>query len=122
MDTETLLEIFMKTAFRTGATVISALVLGLSLQGHWSIAIARTNKTEPTRIRVPYTNSNRPAGHKICDCPYDRMRNGNLCGKTSAYAKEGGDESLTCYAGETRSRQMWWYSSDTKTVDPRAGI
>ncbi|QOG06411.1 SH3 domain-containing protein [Aureimonas sp. OT7] len=31
-----------------------------------------------------------------CDCPYDRMRNGRLCGRTSAYSKPGG-RSPACY-------------------------
>ncbi|KAB0571080.1 SH3 domain-containing protein [Brucella pituitosa] len=31
-----------------------------------------------------------------CDCPYDRMRNGRLCGRNSAYSKPGG-RSPVCY-------------------------
>ncbi len=111
----------MKTALKTGATIITGVILGLSLQGYWSSAIAGT-KTEPTRSRVPYTNSSRPAGHKPCNCPYDRNRRDSICGGSSAYAKQGGDDTLVCYVGETRSREKWWYSEDTKTVDPRPGV
>lgn len=31
-----------------------------------------------------------------CPCPYSKARNGSLCGKRSAYSKEGGYEPL-CY-------------------------
>jgi hypothetical protein len=121
VDTETLLEIFMKTTLKKASTTFfSGLVIGLSLQGFFSTAIAGT-KTEPTRSRVPYTNSNRPPGHKKCDCPYDRNKNNIICGGSSAYAKQGGDETL-CYVGETASREKWWYSEDTKKVDPRTGV
>lgn len=39
-------------------------------------------------VRGPYTGR--------CDCPYDRMRNGRLCGGRSAYSRPGG-RSPVCY-------------------------
>jgi uncharacterized protein YraI len=39
-------------------------------------------------VRDPYVGT--------CDCPYDRMRNGRLCGGNSAYSKPGGRSPL-CY-------------------------
>lgn len=41
----------------------------------------------------------RDARTGICDCPYDRMRNGRLCGGRSAYSRPGG-RSPKCYAGD----------------------
>ncbi len=40
------------------------------------------------QTRSPYVGT--------CDCPYDRMRNGRLCGRNSAYSKPGG-RSPVCY-------------------------
>ncbi len=53
-------------------------------------AVART---APARrpgqpVRSPYVGT--------CDCPYDRMRNGRICGRTSAYSRPGGREPV-CY-------------------------
>ncbi|WP_183433623.1 SH3 domain-containing protein [Mesorhizobium sp. RMAD-H1] len=39
-------------------------------------------------IRSPYVGR--------CDCPYDLMRNGRLCGGRSAYSRPGGRDP-TCY-------------------------
>lgn len=39
-------------------------------------------------IRDPYVG--------VCDCPYDRMRNGRRCGGNSAYSRPGG-RSPVCY-------------------------
>lgn len=46
----------------------------------------RTRSGEP--LREPYTGT--------CDCPYDRKRNGHLCGRTSAYSRPGG-RAPKCY-------------------------
>ena len=47
---------------------------------------AVSRKGQP--VRAPYTGT--------CDCPYDRMRNGRLCGGNSAYSRPGG-RNPTCY-------------------------
>lgn len=47
---------------------------------------AKSRRGEP--IRAPYTGT--------CDCPYDRMRNGRLCGGNSAYSRPGG-RNPTCF-------------------------
>jgi len=39
-------------------------------------------------VREPYVGT--------CDCPYDRKRNGHLCGGSSAYSRPGG-RSPRCY-------------------------
>lgn len=102
---------------QVGASLITGLVLGLSLQTFWqSSAIADTSGrvAEPTRIRDPYQGQG-------CPCPYDRAKNNTLCGGRSAYAKPSGDEALVCYVGESHSREKWWYSPETSHVDPRTG-
>lgn len=38
----------------------------------------------------------RPAVRGSCQCPYDRKRNGDMCGRSSAYSRPGGD-SPDCY-------------------------
>jgi len=48
---------------------------------------------------APARRSGQPARSAYvgtCDCPYDRMRNGRLCGRNSAYSKPGG-RSPVCY-------------------------
>lgn len=50
------------------------------------IATAATSSRTP--IRAAYRGT--------CDCPYDRMRNGNRCGRTSAYIRPGGRVPI-CY-------------------------
>lgn len=35
----------------------------------------------------------------VCDCPYDRKRNGHRCGGTSAYSRPGG-RSPECFVGD----------------------
>lgn len=106
----------MNTAIRTGATIITGLALGLSLQTFLQkSAFADTSErvTEPTRIREPYKGQG-------CSCPYDRARDNSPCGKRSAYVKPGGEEPK-CYVGENSSREKWYYSPDTSHVDPRPG-
>ncbi|MEA5604998.1 hypothetical protein [Nostoc sp. UHCC 0252] len=101
---------------QVGASLITGLVLGLSLQTFWqSSAIANTSGrvAEPTRIRDPYQGQG-------CPCPYDRAKNNSLCGGRSAYAKLGGNEPV-CYVGENSSREKWYYSPETSHVDPRPG-
>jgi len=39
-----------------------------------------------------------------CPCPYNRIRNGRRCGKTSAYVREGGESPL-CFRDDV-SQQM----------------
>ncbi|WP_318578649.1 SH3 domain-containing protein [Ochrobactrum sp. AN78] len=54
----------------------------------------------PVAARVaPARRSGQPARSAYvgtCDCPYDRMRNGRLCGRNSAYSKPGGRNPV-CY-------------------------
>lgn len=54
----------------------------------------------PFASRVaPARRSGQPARSAYvgtCDCPYDRMRNGRLCGRNSAYSKPGGRNPV-CY-------------------------
>ncbi|WP_417878497.1 SH3 domain-containing protein [Vibrio sp.] len=54
----------------------------------------------PVAVRVaPARRSGQPARSAYvgtCDCPYDRMRNGRLCGRNSAYSKPGGRNPV-CY-------------------------
>lgn len=54
----------------------------------------------PVASRVaPARRSGQPARSAYvgtCDCPYDRMRNGRLCGRNSAYSKPGGRNPV-CY-------------------------
>ena len=71
--------------------------------------------TEPRRIRVPFTNENRPAGQASCDCPYDRARDNSICGGRSAYVKPGGKEPA-CYVGETTARERWWNNENNSFV------
>ena len=71
---------------------------------------------EPLRIRSPYTPENRPSGQPSCDCPFDRANDWSICGGRSAYAKTGGREPI-CYEGESESRQLWYYSTETSFVD-----
>lgn len=68
--------------------------------------------TETRTVRSPMTNAPttpargalvRRSGQPVrsayvgtCDCPYDLMRNGRLCGGRSAYSRPGG-RSPTCY-------------------------
>ena len=40
-----------------------------------------------------------------CPCPYNRMRNGNECGKRSAWSKGGGEAPL-CYAKEVSDEMV----------------
>jgi len=42
-------------------------------------------------LRAPYVGT--------CDCPYDRKRNGALCGGSSAYSRPGG-RAPQCYVGD----------------------
>lgn len=74
---------------------------------------------EPCRIRVPFTNDNRPDGQPSCDCPFDQARNWSICGGRSAYARPGGrgGREPACYIGEKYARQKWYYSSETSFVD-----
>jgi pSer/pThr/pTyr-binding forkhead associated (FHA) protein len=82
--------------------------------------LSNFNKTsaEPCRIRVPYTNENRPPSQPSCDCPYDRARNYSICGARSAYVRPGGREPA-CYIGETTARERWYRDDnpDTHFVD-----
>jgi pSer/pThr/pTyr-binding forkhead associated (FHA) protein len=73
---------------------------------------------EPRRIRVPYTNENRPSEQPPCDCPYDRARDYSICGGRSAYVRPGGREPA-CYIGETTARERWYRDDnpDTHFVD-----
>ncbi len=71
---------------------------------------------EPCRIRVPYTNDNRPDRQPSCDCPFDQARDWSICGGRSAYVRPGGREPA-CYLGEKYARQKWYYSSETSFVD-----
>ena len=106
----------MNTAIRTGATIITGLALGISLQTFLQkSAFADTSGrvTEPTRIREPYKGQG-------CACPYDLAKDNSICGGRSAYARPGG-KGDPCYVGETTVRQLWWYSDTTKFVDPRPG-
>jgi len=107
----------MKIKFsQVGASLITGLVLGVSLQTFWqSSAIADTSGrvAEPTRIREPLKGQG-------CPCPYDRAVNNSLCGGRSAYAKPGGQEPV-CYVGENSSREKWYYSAETSHVDSRSG-
>jgi pSer/pThr/pTyr-binding forkhead associated (FHA) protein len=76
------------------------------------------NSAEPCRIRVPYTNKNRPSQQPPCDCPYDRARDYSICGGRSAYVRPGGREPA-CYIGETTARERWYRDDnpDTHFVD-----
>jgi pSer/pThr/pTyr-binding forkhead associated (FHA) protein len=80
------------------------------------INLPKRRLVEPTRIRVPYTNENRPSGQSSCDCPYDRATNNSICGGRSAYAKPGGKEPA-CYVGETTARERWWNNDNNSFVD-----
>lgn len=50
--------------------------------------VAPQPRRDGTPIREPYVGR--------CDCPYDLMRNGRLCGGRSAYSRPGGREPA-CY-------------------------
>jgi hypothetical protein len=109
----------MKNAIFKAALSLTCLstVLPFALPTYAKDAGGNTTLTEPLRIRAPrYAKQRSTKQNPNCPCPYDRNFRGNICGGGSAYAKEGGDEPL-CYAGETTSRQMWWYSPQTQTVD-----
>ncbi|MBD1804061.1 FHA domain-containing protein [Microcoleus sp. FACHB-SPT15] len=69
---------------------------------------------EPRRIRVPYTNENRPPEQPSCDCPYDRARDYSICGARSAYVRPGGKEPA-CYIGETTARERWYRDDNPNT-------
>lgn len=43
-----------------------------------------------------------------CACPYQRARNGSLCGKRSAYNRRGGYEPL-CYASDVSDEMVAAY-------------
>ncbi len=82
--------------------------------------VSNFNQTsaEPCRIRVPYTNENRPPRQPSCDCPYDRAIDYSICGARSAYVRLGGREPA-CYIGETIARERWYRDDnpDTHFVD-----
>lgn len=53
----------------------------------------------PSRAVEPEHRSGEPVREPyvgVCDCPYDRMRNGRRCGGNSAYSRPGGRNPV-CY-------------------------
>lgn len=45
-----------------------------------------------------------------CACPYNRMSNGNKCGKRSAYSRPGGSAPL-CYAADISDEMVRQFRS-----------
>ena len=46
-----------------------------------------------------------------CPCPYNRMRNGRLCGKRSAWSKPNGEEPL-CYDRDVTAEMVDAYRAE----------
>ncbi len=46
-----------------------------------------------------------------CPCPYNRARNGSLCGRRSAYSRPGGAAPL-CYAADVTAEMVQAYRDE----------
>lgn len=103
------------TESMSGLNKMLKLTKGVGL-GNETKLTKSTCTLEPRRIRVPYTNENRPSGQPSCDCPYDRDKKDSICGGRSAYSRLRGEEPI-CYENEEAARQLWWNSPDNKCVD-----
>lgn len=80
-------------------------------------AETRAKKTESKKplsdeqIRTILIKESIAAYDGNCPCPYSRARNGSLCGKRSAYSREGGAAPL-CYAKDVSAEMVQRYRDE----------
>jgi hypothetical protein len=71
-------------------------LFGLCLVGVLQAASALAQRASDDSIRQMLVEESLAGYPGNCPCPYNRMRNGKLCGDFSAYRKPGGRSPL-CY-------------------------
>jgi len=59
-------------------------------------------------IRVEIVNQSIASYTGSCPCPYSRTRNGQNCGKRSAYSRPGGQQ-VVCYPQDVTQKMIYNY-------------
>ena len=73
-----------------------------------SVFAITLNNTEISNIKQQIINDSISSYSGRCPCPYNTMKNGRLCGKSSAYSKPGG-KSPICYSRDITTKMVNTY-------------